>query len=406
MTPIRLLSLFLVALTACQATLPPPPPEAKITPIALTGESEPILFQQVVFRIPSGTRLGAWYWRESDKQVKEIRWNGSLTKTSEFNIAAMDHITSHGYRAVDPTKTLFTDDDSVKTRYRLGGIVTRADIRGHLVRPVEESYAVATVDMQVTLFDSVRKEMVYERSFPGWGRDTGQDPYPLTPAVLNALDKALTDPAFAALVVRGGAGTRTADEPIHLPVCASAAKIALPAQIESVRRAVLTIRSGSITGTGVLVSPEGHALTAGHVVSGLDEVRVVLESGLELPARVLRVDLQTDAALIQVSGARHTCVAVGPEPAIGEDVYVIGSALGEELMLSVSKGIVSGRREIEGVTLIQTDASTNPGTSGGPLLDAQGRIAGIVTQKVFGVGLEGLAFALPTELVRQRLGLR
>jgi serine protease Do len=401
-----LIPLLLAALPGCQSNLPPPPPEARITPIELQGESEPILFQQVVFRIPSGTKLGAWYWRESDRLVKEIRWNGSLTRTSEFNVSAMDHLTQYGYEAVDPTKALLTDESSVKTRFRLGGIVTRAEITGHMSRPAEESYAVAQIDMQVTLYDGVHKEMAYERSFSGWGRDVGAAPWPLTPAVLNALDKALTDPEFAAIVTKGAATRASASsEPITLPACTGRA-FTLPREIESVRRAVITILVGSATGTGVLISPEGHALTAGHVVSGLDEVNVVLSSGLELPARVIRVDPRADVALIQISGSRHACIRTGPEPAIGADVYVIGSTFGEELALSVSKGIVSGEREVEGVKLIQTDAAANPGTSGGPLVDAQGRATGIVTQKAVGVGLEGLAFAVPTQLVWERLGLR
>lgn len=389
---------------ACQGALPAPPPEARITPIELPGESEPIVFQGVAIRVPAGMRIGAWYWRSTKEQLKEIRWDGTLTRTSEFNVAATDHLRQHGYRAVDPTEALFTDDDHVKTRFRLGGVVTRMSVDGHASRPAEKSHAIAEIEMEVNLFDGVRKETVYERSFSGWGIDQGQDPRPLVPAVLNALDKALTDPEFAARVTRAGDTQVATGEPLAVPAC-EAPPVSLPGDVEAVRRAVFTIRSGSSTGTGVLISPDGHALTAAHVVSGLDEVRALLASGLELPARVLRVDLQTDAALIQVSGTRHACVRVGSEPITGQDVYLIGSVFGEELALSVTKGIVSGHRVLEGVRLIQTDASANPGSSGGPLLDTTGRIGGILTQKVVGLGIEGTGFALPVELVSERLSL-
>lgn len=83
----------------------------------------------------------------------------------------------------------------------------------------------------------------------------------------------------------------------------------------------------------------------------------------------------------------------GGLPKIGSDVYIIGHPLG--LGWTVTRGIVSGIRKDGDRTMIQTDAPISPGNSGGPMLDAQGHLVGIVTAKFVETGAENLAFARP-----------
>jgi hypothetical protein len=78
----------------------------------------------------------------------------------------------------------------------------------------------------------------------------------------------------------------------------------------------------------------------------------------------------------------------------------------EDLRWTASSGIVSGLRRTEhGATLIQTDASVNPGNSGGALLDERHQLVGVVTSKMMGVGIEGLAFAVGIPTVTEALGI-
>jgi serine protease Do len=71
----------------------------------------------------------------------------------------------------------------------------------------------------------------------------------------------------------------------------------------------------------------------------------------------------------------------------------------------VTKGIVSGFREWEGRSYIQTDAALNPGNSGGPLLSVKGSIIGIVSWKIAAPGFEGLAFGVPDTAILTRLNI-
>jgi serine protease Do len=84
----------------------------------------------------------------------------------------------------------------------------------------------------------------------------------------------------------------------------------------------------------------------------------------------------------------------GP-PAIGSRLYAIGTPWGEELAFSVTQGVVSGLRDIDGPSYLQTDASLNKGNSGGPLLSEEGKVVAVVTRKIVGLGAEGLAFGVP-----------
>jgi serine protease Do len=86
-------------------------------------------------------------------------------------------------------------------------------------------------------------------------------------------------------------------------------------------------------------------------------------------------------------------------------VFAVGSPLGGELSWSVSRGVISGVRDLDGRQLLQTDASLNPGNSGGPLIDSHLRVLGIVSFKVAGDGIEGIGFGVPADVVEERLGL-
>jgi len=155
------------------------------------------------------------------------------------------------------------------------------------------------------------------------------------------------------------------------------------------------IETASATGTGAVVSPDGFVVTAAHIITAPDDISVVFEDGRSLPARLSKVSGTSDLALLSVEARDLPCFQVEPEPIdVGTEVLVIGSPGGEALTHSVSKGIVSAYRDMDGTTLIQTDASINPGNSGGPMVDPNGRLLGVVSFKVAGPHVEGLGFSV------------
>lgn len=169
----------------------------------------------------------------------------------------------------------------------------------------------------------------------------------------------------------------------------------LPRDAESARRSVVTIQTPGGTGTGFFVSSDGLLLTAAHVVGSHASVEIVLQGGLKLRADVQRRDESPDLALLDAPGDGHACLALARErPSIGADLYVIGAPLGVDLSGSLSRGVVSSFRSLDGITLVQTDASVNPGNSGGPALDSSGRVLGVIRSKIAMQGFEGIGFAV------------
>ncbi|MEM6931312.1 MAG: trypsin-like peptidase domain-containing protein, partial [Myxococcota bacterium] len=90
---------------------------------------------------------------------------------------------------------------------------------------------------------------------------------------------------------------------------------------------------------------------------------------------------------------------------LGQDVWAVGTPLSTDLELSIAKGIVSGRRTLEGRPFVQTDAAISPGYSGGPLVSPDGRAVGVINSKIVGAGTEGVGFAVPSAEARAQLGI-
>lgn len=183
------------------------------------------------------------------------------------------------------------------------------------------------------------------------------------------------------------------DDPAVLQACPTFSG-SLPADTEAAMSAVVVLEDDSSQGSGTFVSPDGVILTAAHVVDESRVVDVRTRDGRSFTARKIRVDVLHDVALLQVEGLTDPvpCLtAAMGDPSLGTEVFVLGAP--EGLEFSVSKGIVSSLRTEHGQRFVQTDASVNPGNSGGPMLDNQGRVIGVVSWKRSDA--EGLGFAVP-----------
>jgi S1-C subfamily serine protease len=173
-------------------------------------------------------------------------------------------------------------------------------------------------------------------------------------------------------------------------------------------------------GSGFVVSRSGYILTNAHVVTNAPSspvrsaprVFVEFEDGDRAPARIIGWDVYSDVGLLKIEPSAHPLAPLplgdSARVLVGEPVAVIGSPFGNQTSLSV--GIVSAtRRSISGLTsdyqlpgVIQTDAAVNRGNSGGPLLDAAGRVIGINAQIRSDSGVnEGVGFAVPINTAKR-----
>jgi V8-like Glu-specific endopeptidase len=163
-----------------------------------------------------------------------------------------------------------------------------------------------------------------------------------------------------------------------------------------------TASSGEVLGTGFIISSDGKIATNLHVVESLKNGGVQLASGEKFDSfSVLAFDARKDIAIIKIPGFDLPTVALGNSNnvQVGEPVLAVGSPLG--LQGTVTTGVVSSMRDDPtggGFKVLQTDASVNPGNSGGPLVNRQAEVIGIVTFKIRGG--ENLNFAIPINYLR------
>ncbi len=165
------------------------------------------------------------------------------------------------------------------------------------------------------------------------------------------------------------------------------------------------------SGSGVVLSDTGYIVTNAHVIADGEATRVVLQDGSIYEATVIGTDVITDLAVLQIEGALPTPIELGStaELEIGEVSIAVGNPLGLPGGASVTVGVVSAfDREVQIGTggtdvlfgMLQTDAPITRGSSGGALVDVQGRLIGITTAiGVTDAGAEGIGFAIPVELM-------
>jgi len=246
----------------------------------------------------------------------------------------------------------------------------------------------------------------------------------LAPAVIGA---GVALGTVAATGNLGGGGTTTVVRDVAAPASAPAPAPAVqeptafvPTGRKSVQQivrqttpgiVVVTVNTsqGQALGTGFVIDHQGHILTNAHVVDGASAAKVTFSNGDVEPARILGRDNTIDLAVLRIDPAKATHpLTLGRSAglAVGDPVVAIGNPLG--YTFTTSTGIVSGlKRDISSPNdspiqnAIQTDAAITHGNSGGPLLDADGRVVGINSQIASETGgNEGIGFAVPIDAIR------
>ena len=196
---------------------------------------------------------------------------------------------------------------------------------------------------------------------------------------------------------------RVSNGPIVRPVKELAAELG---------EAVVMVRTKTGLGSGFIIDPRGYVITNDHVIAGEHEISIIVydQRGKELEkkqfdnVRIVATDEFRDLALLKIEdtgGFNFVTAPVGDSDTLrpGQLVFAIGSPLGLER--SVTEGIVSLRTRLLGGHLyIQQTAEISPGNSGGPLFNLRGEVVGINNMKIIAAGAEGLAFAIPTSILK------
>jgi serine protease Do len=384
---------------------------AQTAPLASPGGTEnTIKLTTVLMALPAGTpwlslRMGMLCAK--DDAVRNATGGRDPQDLPPYSTAFKTEMERAGYKIVSSDENLF-DREAGAADYQVAAVVTDAHIvacmsSGGMLSPGNLGDArgdgFMKIDWQV--YSPLKKQVVAHVSTSGAVK--------LDKTVPGGVARLITD-SFAGNVreLASNAGFRAAvstskvsANDILLP--GQNSKIVLPGSLKAAKRpiadtagSVVTILTGSGSGSGDLVSADGYILTNAHVVGDEKQVRVRWSDGIETVAEVVRVAKDRDIALIKTSSRDREPLPIKRGPVSpGQRVYAIGSPLGKEYQGTVSSGIVSATRTLEGLRYIQSDVSITHGSSGGALLDENGSVIGIAVSGIERGGPLGLNFFIP-----------
>ena len=381
-------------------------PQAEVS--AFDTPSVPVRFEfaRIKSAIPIGDKIGHSSTGMFCMSHGDVRASARLDEvnTIQAALAFKAELAASGMTPSAPEVSAFDNPaPKVEPDYRVGGVlqslsfdecVSGTSRKGSVSITVK--WEVFAPKLQKVVFTKVTSGSFSSDSFEAVnGRDFERRAYSV------ALHPLMADPEFKALrPIDGPAATPTATAgggdavltALHLKSSAALAG-GSQANAATLRNAVATILRDNVSGSGFYIA-DGYLLTNHHVVGTTHYVKVKLASGRVLVGEVVRDDARRDVALIRTEPAGVTPLHVSmAEPPVGEDVFAIGSPLGQELAGTFTRGVMSGAREANGLEYLQSDVAINPGNSGGPLLDGSSTVIGMAVLKIDKAA--GLSFFIP-----------
>jgi S1-C subfamily serine protease len=201
-------------------------------------------------------------------------------------------------------------------------------------------------------------------------------------------------------------GTATAAEPIEstpttTTIDAGAPVLSVAELAAANRGAIVRVDMAESCGSGFIVNSEGYLVTNEHVVTTSNEVSVRMDGDVIVAGTVIARDATHDIALVKIASGSHPTVSIGSsdDVSLGADLTIMGHPLCSP-NVTVTTGILSSRATLDGLDFIQTDATVNPGNSGGAAFDSRGALIGIPVFKFVGELIENTNFLIPMNRVR------
>lgn len=264
-----------------------------------------------------------------------------------------------------------------------------------------------------SVFSVAKENVVYEITTGGFS-DSRQKTVvseELKLAIADAVNGLIYDPKFQDLVVKKSETASTSPQDaiaINKPTLKKFENYS--AVVKESVGSVVTIKTNFGIGSGFIISDNGYVLTNHHVINSAEKVEVVFENGFSFEAKIIRSNEDKDVAIVKINGSGFkplTLSVVESLASTGTEVIAIGTPENIKLGQTVTKGIISGKREFDEKIYLQTDVAINSGNSGGPLINTStGEVIGIVAAKIKAKGVEGLGFAIPIAEAIKSLNLK
>lgn len=310
-----------------------------------------------------------------------------------------------GYPRFQGADSAFADNSTSNAADLRVGFVLTAFNNTLCVENKELSGSVQ-MSLKVELYSAKLQKVIYARVFEGkFVSDSRLKESAFYDGVLNnILDQMFADPAYVdSFRDTAEAAPAVAMEQIIVKNGAKP-KEKVKDNARGLQSGVVTIETGSGSGSGFYVGRDGYLISNQHVVGDNKYVKVRLPGGYTVPGEVIRKDVVRDVVLIKTDIEPPVPVHIRVSAAkAGDEVYAIGSPFGAQLSNSVTRGVFSGVRKSEEQLFIQSDVAVNPGNSGGPLFDADGGLIAITVAKL--KNADGINMFIPITEALEKLGI-
>lgn len=387
----------------------------------LSQEKQTIQVRRFVIELKEGQVIGSLGKSQFGEEInhnaglnlygREFRFNSSFNEDKMKTI--IEESFSNSGVPVEGYDNIFIElRNNTPSKYAVAMILNDLDFDYNYKSLTRIKNFHSIIKMKVLTLDLNTDELVFDKSIiseyyteeEGFKATSGNYINYFEGAVKQLVRELLKDADFSKLLNQvDNRSTISFDAPIS--ITASSSKTT-----KTVREAInstVTIKIGSKHGSGAIISSDGIILTCHHNIYGNTEADVILSNGIKVKAKVLRKVPEFDVAILKIDDMQTIPIPISSnktyEPT--ELTWAIGTPGFTDLGQTITKGVISGHRNIDEKEYIQTDASVSPGNSGGPLLDKDGKIIGIVNAKVVDKGMEGIGFAIPISIVLEKLNI-
>lgn len=382
---------MMVAAGACPAPAqklgsPAVPP---VAPLAEGTRTRPVQLVRLTIKLARNEPFGHFKVGLLCLPGSVLRWRGGRggIALDDFDTAFKEELRGLGFDVVGQSGDLFDDGGDRRAEYLVGGAIKALRVEACLPHvglgdsSTAKGEATLAVDWQI--YNRLDRKVVATFS-----TRTGAEQKKALWGGVEALVLAAFAENVRALAASGLLQRLLVGEPTDLTIARRPGSglaplaMALPSagvgKIGEAVGATVLVQSGAGHGSGFLISSDGYFLTNHHVVGSATYVKLRWSDGLETLGEVVRSDRGRDVALIKGESRRRAPIKLRDSiPSVGTTVLAIGAPLDKSMQNSVTRGIVSARRVIDGYSFIQSDVSVAPGNSGGPLIDETAALVGM-----------------------------
>ncbi|HET8941880.1 MAG TPA: trypsin-like peptidase domain-containing protein [Rudaea sp.] len=317
--------------------------------------------------------------------VSDMQWNDGVLDLKDKVSAKMvaERFRNFGYRfatvggqGAQAFGDLRLDAELLKIKFDVCNQIAANGVFG----PGSRAYVKVRWTLRPETGDEVLYHGISAGSFDAWKPGGGTEGTVLK-ALRAATDNLLGDKAFVDHLTDAGGASRHgavgANGDVKLDVVYGDGSGSFRGHSDMALGSAVTVKTLRGHGSGVLIDASGLALTDAHVVGNETRVQVILDDKV-LDAQVLRTDRRNDVALLKFDANGHHAASIArAEPHPGDVLYVVGTPLSLDLSKTVTQGILSAIRQVNGMEYFQTDAAVNPGNSGGPVFNDAGELVAL-----------------------------